>query len=538
MAPQHRRVWPIVAVACAAILLVYWRSLSFGLYDDDYVLLRPWSTRHLLAVLTGPWLSVHQADYYRPLAIYIYKALFHVFGLNAPLLHIVPIVVMATIAALVGVFVRRETASLTAGIAAAVLYAVHPATVIAIGPWVANQYQGIVAIATITALLMWQVRRANTERSWWPLLVPVVIGALAKETGLMVPLILVGAHLGVSWWCRLPLRSRWSVAAAGVAVFGALNLWRALVLHGVGPYQGLTWQEAAVNFISGPAVMLFDPIPGSHEPLEFVFFAGSLALLASAWWVVLTDRTSAAARLVIIGAVLLVCASLPTSVVFSRDRLSPHGLGAVLIWSGGVTALLARLTAWRRVVAAVAAAGVLLASATIATRVLTRFDQCGSGARLFPNDLFEAPARVPPPEMVRWLTTLTRPCDPGLITPIYAVVPALTWGVIEARVGSTARIHRWVGDRVVALLAPDAESVNVSLRHVTASPARPVVVRIEGPRHTRLLRLTTPEWHSIRVPLAPTWWLRLRAMHRIELYADAGRGSAIEMRPLGWETVE
>ncbi len=538
MAPQRRLAWPIVAVAGGAILLVYWQSLSFGLYDDDYFLLRPWSPRHLLAVLTGPWLSVHQADYYRPLAIYIYKGLFYVFGLNAPLLHVVPLMVMSAIAALVGVFVHRESGSRAAGMAAALLYAIHPGTVVAIGPWVANQYQGIVAIATITALLMWQARRADPGRSWWLLLAPVLVAALSKETGLMVPLMLVGAHLAVGWWCRLPLPSRWSVALTGLGVFAGLNLWRMLALQGVGPYQGLPWQEGLLNFLGGPAVMLFDPLPGASEPLEYVFFAGSLVLLAAALWVVLTDRTSAAARLVIVGAVVLTCAALPTSVVFSRDRLSPHGLGAVLMWSGGVVALLARLTAWRRILATVVAAAVALASGTMASRALTRFDQCGSGARLYPNDLFDAPSRVPPPEMVRWLKTLTRPCDPDLITPMYAVVPALTWGVVEARVGTTARIHRWVGDRVVALLAADADSVNVSLRHVAASPDDPVLVRVEGPRETRLVRLVTPEWHTVRVPLDPTWWLMLRAMHRLELHADSGRGSAIEMRPLGWETVE
>src|SRR4051794_12183331 len=61
-----RRMWiPLVIF----VLCVYGRTVSFGLFQDDYLLARPWSWGEVIGAFHGPFDPTHMNQaYFRPFA--------------------------------------------------------------------------------------------------------------------------------------------------------------------------------------------------------------------------------------------------------------------------------------------------------------------------------------------------------------------------------------------------------------------------------------------------------------------------------------
>jgi hypothetical protein len=200
---QTSRRWLIALGPLAGVLVVvlYWPSLQFDLYADDFVSLRPWFPDAFWRSLTGTWLEFPDAPgFYRPVSTAYYALAFYFFGLNAAPLHVLPLLVVPLCGWLVGVYVWRETGCRTAALTATVVYVIHPATTMSVGPWIANQYHGFATICVLVTMILWQRCRERPLRAWAPLVVPIVIAGFTKEDALMLPLVLVTAQWALARW--------------------------------------------------------------------------------------------------------------------------------------------------------------------------------------------------------------------------------------------------------------------------------------------------------------------------------------------------
>lgn len=164
-----RRSWPHVltmaAISVVAVLALYFRTLHFGFYWDDFDDLRPWTWPELASTFVGqyqPW-AREGIYFYRPLTSVYLATATTVFGLNSVALHVIPLFTLSIAATLTGLFAHRETGSRSAGAIGSLIYAVHPLTATAVGPWIANQYQGFLVIAVLGALLIW---RRQPDAAW------------------------------------------------------------------------------------------------------------------------------------------------------------------------------------------------------------------------------------------------------------------------------------------------------------------------------------------------------------------------------------
>jgi len=534
-ARRFRLDWPLLVLAVALVLPLYWQTLRYDLFEDDFWLLRPWPIEHLIGSWFGGWFVAENRDFYRPLAVLLYKAMFYPFGLNTRALHILPMITMVVVAWMLGRFVRRETDSWSLGIVATVLGVLHPTSTVAVGPWLANQYQGLISGALLATLLWWQTART---RSWpWslPLLIPIVIGAFTKETGLMIPVMLVAIAVARAWWTRdLPPPPRW-VVVAGLAVFVGLNAWRILALGTLGGEDGGLPTAFAALYASGWIGALFVPV-GEAAPLWTWMFAGLSALLLVGGAIALVTRQRGpAAMLMLMGAIILGAAALPTSVIFSRARLTPHVIGAVLMMTGGFAFAQQHCTGRARALL-IAGSVAFLATATMLTQAaITRFDPCNVRQMGDPYSLLND-ERTTPPELIRWLGVIgTQPCSPATHSPFFRATSRITWGIIEHHGDRPVyeRIHAWTRLRVVALLDERGTAVIVEVRHPGATPQHPVIMHLtaEGTPERHLV-LATPEWTRVTVPLTTTWLTWTRQMHRLNLEIDPDVAAGMEMRPL------
>ena len=71
-------------------------------------------------------------------------------------------------------------------------------------------------------LLMWQTCRERRWPYWVPLLIPIIFAAFTKESGLMIPLMIVAIHWGRARWLREPVFPGQSLILAR----GSVSFWR------------------------------------------------------------------------------------------------------------------------------------------------------------------------------------------------------------------------------------------------------------------------------------------------------------------------
>ena len=528
---KYRLDWPLGAFAALIVVALYWPSLKFDLFNDDYLLLRPWPPEHLVGVLTGSWFVLDAHDYYRPVAIYLYNAMFWAFGLNTRALHVLPLVTMTVVAWLAGRVVRRETGSMALGAVAAGLHAIHPITAVAIGPWIANQYQGVVSAMLLISLLWWQRCRDRPWPYWLPLVIPITIGAFTKETGLMIPLMIGAIHMVRARMFGDVRPAGRAIVLGGLALFVGLNLWRLSAVDAVHPPVDSVWGMAQ-RFVQGPLDALFEPRNMTTRWWKYVFAASSAVLVVVAGHALVTRKHRAAAATALAGLVILLAASVPTSLVYSTDRLAPHGTGAVLLLTAGVAALWPRIRGRWRLAGGLAAAVAVAVSVGISRDAMRRFEPCNSAWLQEPETLFDEP-RQPPPEMVRWVRTARETCGVSTPPPLFRATSRITWGVAEQQVTPGVFVHHWIQPRVVALLDQHGTSVIVELRHPGATADRPVIVTLSanGADPTNVA-LTSGAWTAAQLVLTPGLRTWLRQMHRLEMHVAPSAVPGLAMRPL------
>ncbi len=533
----------------AAVVGVYAPSLSFDLYEDDLYDLRPWPPELLTSVWAGPWTPNGQHDYFRPLAVWSFHLMFTLFGWNTGALHVLTLVTLAVVAWLVGHLVWRESQSQWLGAVASLLYVVHPGTAVAGGPWIVNQYQSVIPAMTIAALLVWQRWRDRAGAGWMLVAAPIVIAALTKENGLMLPVMLIGIAWSRRAWLGEVTREPVRRGLALVGLFVALNVWRLAALGWTWPMRNSEY-SAWEGLLGGAAVFFWHPLVGTPSAWSMTFAIASTIVAAAGLHALVRRAPGTAAALVLTGVVILVCASLPSALVFSRERLIPHGLGVVLIWAGGLMALREWLRPRWKTAAVVAAVPAVFAMVVMTRTAIQQFGPCHVYPMPDPQvDARWVLAEVPlvPPEVVPWLQSQPRPCDPAHLAPLYHTAETLTWNVVERRDDGAGIVQEWRYSEVVALVTPAARSVRLQLRHPDVSADQPLIVNVSGSGGAEVsLTLDSPEWKDLQVPLSADMGAWMRQMYRIDIEvpefrsaevprfrgAEGPRFRGMEMRPV------
>ncbi|MBP6715454.1 MAG: hypothetical protein KAY59_09650 [Acidobacteria bacterium] len=410
----------VCVLVLAAVVLTYGPTLSYGLYWDDFEVLRPWSTADVLSTFTGayrPWDP--SVAFYRPLTAVYYALISTLWGFNAVPMHVIPLAGIATLAWLTVLFVWRETDDVKMAAIAGVLTVTHPELTSSIGPWIANQYHTFMAIALVAALLIWQRHRDTSTPWWWRVAPWLIAAAWFKEDGLLLPLAFAALP-----WCRA--RMRGEVTASRLApwlTLGALTigliLWRSLWLTTAYGYGLREPADMLANFLRAPRyVLLLQVGPGV---VAWPAMVAKGVVLAAAVWVLVRARHSASATLIVVGGVVMLATNLPLAMVSSEGRWHLVGWGAVLLTSGTLGAVIARAP---RVGWAVALAVVVALSASGVERLRT-FAPCTDDwlARVHEMSTMEGL----PMEMRDWMTSQSAACHDDRYAPFETPMRALTW---------------------------------------------------------------------------------------------------------------
>lgn len=415
-----RRIWPAhAALGALVIVALYAHTLHFGLYWDDFDVLRRWSWADLGHAVTGdyrPW-AREGIFFYRPLTSAYYALVSAVFGLNGTALHLIPFVTLTLASTLTGVYVERETQSRAAGLTGSLLYAVHPLTATAVGPWIANQYQGFLVIAVLSALIQWRalVHRGRDVDVW---LVLALIGAAwLKEDGLMLGSALVAIQAARARVTHdLPMPSR-RFAAGILTLTLSLVLWRAAWLPSQFGY-GVpdAWSMVANLSRAWRYALVWDT---GSAPLSTVLTLAKSAIAIGAVALVVRRRREPAARVALTGVVLIAVMNLPLALVSSENRWHVVGLGAVLIASAVLSTVRRRLR-WA------------LLAITVALFAASSWERIAAFAPCSAESLEHARWAMTLPELPvqlhAWLSTRDAACRAGHYDEFAVPMRELTWG--------------------------------------------------------------------------------------------------------------
>lgn len=501
-------------VVCIAVVAIYPASLEFGFHSEDFVFFRPFQAADLWQVMTGRWFEAPGAPYfYRPLSVFVHALEFYLFGLNPFPIHLISVLIVAGCGVLCGMYAMRESGSTCLGVMAAAVYTLHPATTIAVGPWMANQYQGLATMCALWALLLWRTRRDGPPRTWIPIAAPLILAGLFKENALMLPLVLVSAHWGMARWAtgvKPPTRTAW---IAAVGLFVAMNTWRVLMLGNIGGYGDETITTAIRELWRGPLYVLLTGREWSFPNVGSSILVSLLTL--GVGWSVVRRLPMTGMRVAIVGLSLIAWCSLPLAIVPSRARAYLVALGGALVLAVGAYELWSRLRDRRAIVARAVVVVLLAGLWTTSLARLQTYAPCSEWTRF--GDLWVLDEMTPylPPEFVPWLRQRIRTCRPDAQERIVESLPVATW-------------HLPSGDKTI--LVPERFArLQVRTRSEEASPDHPVTINIDvNGRGIRPVVLHSREWVDVEIPLQPSWWNRLRRGHRIDI--DAG-SAEVEVVP-------
>ncbi len=520
----------LLAVALAAVAVLYGRAWQFDLHCDELVFVRPWSWAELTGVLHGTWDPQHVVSvFFRPLTAWFFAGTFEAFGVDATAHMLLSLALLAAVVFALGVFVAREGGSTALGALTAVTFALHPNTPWSTGVWVTNDFHKLAALAILSALLIWQRVRHRSAAAWWPLLLVATVAFLIKEDNI----VLLPALLTLQWararWIgdvSAPTRVLWLI---GVVMCGGLWVARWSALGQLGGLPLPSSVEMVVrNLLRGPFYAL--TLQG-HEANGF-----SVRELVDG--VLLVTMIAVAARrlrglrgwLMIVALVIVAWYDAPLALISNVSRFHIITLGGSIIIAGAVTSLWSsvRGTAGRGLVT-VGLGALALMTMQRQQSLLSDFAVCGRLPLACRSFLLENAPGLPP-EARAFTMNMPSACLVNDHTRLDQR-DTLTWGLGAAVIDTmTLTPARDAGPNIVALLRPTGTSATITMRHPEATPASPIDVAINvNGRDVATLRLTTTEWSTTSVSLTPGWRTWLRGMHRADVRVTAGgaaRGGA------------
>ncbi len=524
----------LLAVAAAAVAVLYGRAWRFDLQCDDWVIIRPWPAAELAGVWHGTWDPQHAfAVFFRPLASWFFAGTFELFGVHAPAHLLLSLVLLTAVVFLLAVFVARESGSTALGALSAVIYAAHPNTPWSTGVWVMNDFHKLAALAVLAALLIWQRVRYRPATAWWPIAGIAAAAFLVKEDNLMLLPALLTVQTARAWWLRdvrPPSATLWGAVAVLTA---GLWTWRGRALGELGGFPFPDSVEQIVrNVIRGPYYALTGQGAASTGFTVTALVIGAFALGVIA--VSIAKLPRARQWPAISALILMAWYAAPLSLVSNVTRYYVITLGAAIVLATAAAALwnAARTTTTRAGVA-LALGAVLIVSVSRQQAELDGFSDCGRLPIACRAWVLESIPTLPP-EAATLETNTSASCRAGDTRHIDDS-DVLTWGLRGAVVDTaTGARFREADDHVVTLLRASAIAATVVVRHPEATAEAPidVVISVDGHDATRL-RLTSQEWVTATVALSPGWRTWLRGMHRADAVVTAG---GAKRRGLEWQS--
>ena len=207
------RRWAPAATIALLALLASFTSLANGFtYDDGYIVAaneRVHSFKHLGSLFVDSyWGPGSPAGGYRPLTLLAFTIEWVVGGTRPIVFHAANILIY-TLAAVAVLALARRCMPLAAAWVAASLFAVHPVHVEAVAN-VVGQAELIVALACAGGVALYVRERSRARMHWpvvWGVLGCFAAAVLAKENGIVFPVLLLAAELTVVTDLR-PLKQR------------------------------------------------------------------------------------------------------------------------------------------------------------------------------------------------------------------------------------------------------------------------------------------------------------------------------------------
>jgi hypothetical protein len=533
-ARDRRIVWPIAGVAMIAIALTYGDLLRHGLAWDDYLALRPRSWSELAAVFHGSWDPRGEwPAFYRPLTVWYYAAMFHIFGLRAMPLHFVSLAELWAGAVAIGVFVARESGDAWLGIVAAALLAVHPGVAHGAAPFFCLQNHLLSMLIVGAALLVWQSRRDETGPAGvWPLLGLAAIGCLVKEDVLLIAPALVAAQAAVAWTVGSVPKPSPRTVFITIAATAALIAGRSFLLGGVGGGDISEPLSLYVRDVFRAPYRVLLGVRGvffEDRPLYEVASGLSAIWLVAGSWAVLRSPMRHARALWMTGLVLLAVFALALAPMSTMTRYHLVTMGATLMLCGALAGLMDWADRFRARTAVLVGAAVTVAILALASRaIVAPFAPCGYGS-LAANE--ETSAWGISDDERAWLDGTPAACAHGE-TPQIGDLQVLMWDTVNTPAGT--RISDT--SEVSAAVTSAAARATIALRPApgTAVPVTLTLI-VDGRRVRTMTLVNTEAFATLAVALPDTLASRLRGLHEITIAAnvpDTGRAPRLEFRPI------
>jgi hypothetical protein len=530
-----RRQWFAVTLAAggAAVLgaLMYWPTLGYGFYYDDYHFVRPYSAHEVLAAFRGPWdASGIETPYYRPLTICLYAARFALFGLNAPAYHALSLLLFLIAAALFAVFAMRASGTWMAGVIGAAVFIVHPGMPYSAVAWVTNQMHLAELIVVLTALVWWvEVRRAAAV--WWmPLLVLQTAALLLKEDGVMLIPAVILLHTLRKYIAErdLPHVPIAFIAAAAVLIAGILAI-RASALQGVPPHRLPSFDQALTNWTRAlDGAFRLQPARRPFQ-VEASWFVTMLPLIAFISW----RRMTPGVRFTLTAGLSLgVLFTLPFAFIVKAEQLHLVAAGGALLLTGAAAGVLQALSTAgsedpahkRRALAAAGAVAIAagLAAMAAVARDITRDFQPFGPIVLHTDAIVQEWAAVPA-ELREYLAAKTQPGAAARLDPNpAAALTTVAFGLHGRETSPDGVPLRWMAGPVSHIFVTSGiRLVTIPFRHEMGAFQEAAHVRVEADGRVISDQVVSDgRWRQVDVSLRQRESIGVSGMHRIRVRLD------------------
>lgn len=509
----------LAAVAACGVAVAYAESIHFGFRYDDYGVVRPWTGREMLQVLTDSWDPTGiEPQFYRPLAAWWYATRFFLFGINTQMQHLISLAGMTLCAVLTGLFVWRDTRRWFAAIAATLIYSVYPAFVYAQAVWLTNQMHLFASAIVLVALLTWQrACRAGGAAWWWLLVLQLAAFGFKEDTLMLLPVV---AALTV-WRSAVIGDVRWpsrAVVVAGLAILIGLPYWRYIALgKHLGGYGMPSSQRGWENLSRGLDVFLQRP---AKRPWQGVagWYSVACVVVGASVGLLRGYARGTGVYLLGCGALLALAFNAPFYLVAKAEQYHLVGLGCVVMLAGALHAIEDALRSRPRIgqPIAVAALSGALSFLPVTRDIVADFAPC-TPATLY-TDNIALGWWVVPSEFKQWLRDKALGCRAGApFVPLEKSIVSATYA-LGRETDETGSAVNWTRESAAVLLPDTATRANVTVRSPIASAAEPVVVLLRpvGGSAVRV-ELTDGNWHTQTVRFRGSMRTWLAGGHRLDI---------------------